>query len=56
MNKRTLLLGAFLPLAAAAQSPPSGTIFNPSISVIGNFLAVAGHNHLAVAPYAENGG
>lgn len=41
-----LLLSA----SAYGQAPPSGNVFNPSISVIGNALAVAGHNEVDAAP------
>ena len=33
-----------------AQSAPTGNVFNPNISVIGNGLAVAGHNDVDAAP------
>jgi inactivated superfamily I helicase len=38
------LVFIFAPLSGAlAQSPPA-KVFNPDISAIGNFLAIAGHN------------
>jgi hypothetical protein len=38
-----LLAAALLAAPLAAQTPPS-KVFNPDISVIGDFLAIAGHN------------
>lgn len=48
------LLGAASLFAAAvsarAQTPASGNVFNPNISVIGNGLAVAGQNPVEASP------
>jgi hypothetical protein len=46
------LLGALSP-AALAQTPQTGNVFNPNISVIGNALGTAGHNAVDSTPALE---
>lgn len=56
MNASTAALALIAPMLLAAplgaQSPPpqTGKVFNPDISVIGNVLAVAGHNEVDPLP------
>src|SRR5207253_8002553 len=48
--------GAFAqepPVATAPQPSQTSNYFNPSVSVIGNFLAVAGHNPVENLPAAS---
>ncbi|MFI5180632.1 MAG: hypothetical protein ACHQPI_04515 [Thermoanaerobaculia bacterium] len=53
MQIRTAALAALLgaaSLPALAQTPQTGNVFNPNISAIGDFLAVAGHNAVDPLP------
>src|ERR1041385_8408551 len=49
----TAPLGIAPPAPPSAAGPQTANYFNPSISVIGNFLAVAGHDPVAPLPNAE---
>ncbi|MGZ5429012.1 MAG: hypothetical protein ACXWFS_08390, partial [Thermoanaerobaculia bacterium] len=50
--KGPLVLSLFLLAAApaSAQNAPTGNVFNPNISVIGNALGIVGHNEVDNAP------
>ncbi len=53
MQIRTAALAALLGavgLPSLAQTPQTGNVFNPNISAIGDFLAVAGHNAVDPLP------
>lgn len=56
MQIRTAALAALLGAvssAALAQTPQTGNVFNPNISVIGNALGTAGHNAVDPTPALE---
>ena len=45
-----LFLSLLATRPAAAQNAPTGNVFNPNISVIGNALGIAGHNEVDNGP------